>query len=227
MKQWREMTVKQLKSELKTRNVSQSGNKDELVKKLEDLEIVEAEILNSDIISKIKSKIHIGYNANRNTPILSLGVISILLIGTSGGALLYSDEIINFIGGDQEYELIDFDVEQTISYAQTLVNLGHPDWEGRLSGTIEEKNTADSIKYNFSLAPNNPIRPLNVSKNHLFATLAYKYSAGKSIFCVPKPHPDPLCFRCIDTFCLASTCALQRYTLSCKKVLIFFLGSSQ
>ena len=35
MKQWREMTVKQLKSELKTRNVSQSGNKDELVKKLE------------------------------------------------------------------------------------------------------------------------------------------------------------------------------------------------
>ena len=78
MKQWREMTVKQLKSELKTRNVSQSGNKDELVKKLEDLEIVEAEILNSDIISKIKSKIHIGYNAIRNTPILSLGVISIL-----------------------------------------------------------------------------------------------------------------------------------------------------
>ena len=150
MKQWREMTVKQLKSELKTRNVSQSGNKDELVKKLEDLEIVEAEILNTDIISKIKSKIHIGYNAIRNTPILSLGVISILLIGTSGGALLYSDEIINFIGGDQEYELIDFDVEQTISYAQTLVNLGHPDWEGRLSGTIEEKNTADSIKYNFS-----------------------------------------------------------------------------
>ena len=68
-----------------------------------------------------------------------MGVISILLIGTSGGALLYSDEIINFIGGDDEYVLIDFDIEQTISYTQTLVNLGHPEWGGRLSGTIEEK----------------------------------------------------------------------------------------
>ena len=63
---------------------------------------------------------------------------------------MYSDEIMEFIGEDVEYTLIDFDIEQTKSYTQTLVNLGHPEWEGRLSGTIEEKNTADSIKYNFS-----------------------------------------------------------------------------
>ena len=44
MKQWREMTVKQLKNELKSRNLSQSGNKDELVKKLENFEIIDAEI---------------------------------------------------------------------------------------------------------------------------------------------------------------------------------------
>ena len=150
MKQWREMTVKQLKNELKSRNLSQSGNKDELVKKLENFEIIDAEIFNNGIITKTKSKVQVGYNIVKNTPILSLGVISILLIGTSGGALLYSDEIINFIGGDDEYVLIDFDIEQTISYTQTLVNLGHPEWGGRLSGTIEEKNTADSIKYNFS-----------------------------------------------------------------------------
>ena len=150
MKQWREMTVKQLKNELKSRNLSQSGNKDELVKKLENFEIIDAEIFNNGIITKTKSKVQVGYNVVKNTPILSLGVISILLIGTSGGALLYSDEIINFIGGDDEYVLIDFDIEQTISYTQTLVNLGHPEWGGRLSGTIEEKNTADSIKYNFS-----------------------------------------------------------------------------
>ena len=150
MKQWREMTVKQLKNELKSRNLSQSGNKDELVKKLEKFEIIDAEIFNNGIITKTKSKVQVGYNIVKNTPILSLGVISILLIGTSGGALLYSDEIINFIGGDDEYVLIDFDIEQTISYTQTLVNLGHPEWGGRLSGTIEEKNTADSIKYNFS-----------------------------------------------------------------------------
>ena len=150
MKQWREMTVKQLKNELKSRNLSQSGKKDELIKKLENFEIIDAEIFNNGIITKTKSKVQVGYDIIKNTPILSLGVISILLIGTSGGALLYSDEIINFIGGDDEYVLIDFDIEQTISYTQTLVNLGHPEWEGRLSGTIEEKNTADSIKYNFS-----------------------------------------------------------------------------
>ena len=52
--------------------------------------------------------------------------------------------------GQDGYILIDFDINQSREYAQTLVNLGHPDWEGRLSGTIEEKNTAESIKYNFS-----------------------------------------------------------------------------
>ena len=150
MRHWREMSVKELKNELKDRNISQSGNKEELIKKLEEYEIIDAEIINSRLITKIKNKTYKGYDRVRNTPIVALGVISILIIGTSGGAFLYSDEIKNFILGDDEYVLIDFDIEQSASYTQTLVNLGHPDWEGRLSGTIEEKNTAESIKYNFS-----------------------------------------------------------------------------
>ena len=44
-----------------------------------------------------------------------------------------------FISGDDEYTLIDFDIEQTKSYTQTLVNLGHPEWEGRLSGANRRK----------------------------------------------------------------------------------------
>ena len=150
MSQWEEMSVKELKAELKSRKITQNGNKKELIKKLEDSEIIDAKIVNDNLSEGIKNKIYQGYVVLRDTPAPTLGIIAILLIGTSGGAFLYSDEIMEFIGEDVEYALIDFDIEQTKSYTQTLVNLGHPEWEGRLSGTIEEKNTADSIKYNFS-----------------------------------------------------------------------------
>ncbi|MFL2958103.1 MAG: M28 family peptidase [Candidatus Thalassarchaeaceae archaeon] len=150
MKQWEEMSVKELKAELKGRKISQSGNKKELIEKLENSDIIDAKIINDNLSEGIKNKIYQGFVVLKDTPVTSLGIIAILLIGTSGGAFLYSDEIMEFIGEDIEYTLIDFDIEQTKSYTQTLVNLGHPEWEGRLSGTIEEKNTADSIKYNFS-----------------------------------------------------------------------------
>ena len=150
MSQWEEMSVKELKAELKSRKITQNGNKKELIKKLEDSEIIDAKIVNDNLSEEVKNKIYQGFVVLRNTPVPTLGIIAILLIGTSGGAFLYSDEIMEFIGEDVEYTLIDFDIEQTKSYTQTLVNLGHPEWEGRLSGTIEEKNTADSIKYNFS-----------------------------------------------------------------------------
>ncbi len=150
MSQWEEMSVKELKAELKSRKITQNGNKKELIEKLEDSEIIDAKIVNDNLSEGIKNKIYQGFVVLRNTPVPTLGIIAILLIGTSGGAFLYSDEIMEFIGEDVEYTLIDFDIEQTKSYTQTLVNLGHPEWEGRLSGTIEEKNTADSIKYNFS-----------------------------------------------------------------------------
>lgn len=150
MSKWEGMSVKELKAELKSRKITQNGNKKELIEKLEDSEIIDAKIVNDNLSEGIKNKIYQGFVVLRNTPVPTLGIIAILLIGTSGGAFLYSDEIMEFIGEDVEYTLIDFDIEQTKSFTQTLVNLGHPEWEGRLSGTIEEKNTADSIKYNFS-----------------------------------------------------------------------------
>ena len=150
MSKWEGMSVKELKAELKSRKITQNGNKKEIIEKLEDSEIIDAKIVNDNLSEEVKNKIYQGFVVLRNTPVPTLGIIVILLIGTSGGAFLYSDEIMEFIGEDVEYTLIDFDIEQTKSYTQTLVNLGHPEWEGRLSGTIEEKNTADSIKYNFS-----------------------------------------------------------------------------
>jgi len=86
----------------------------------------------------------------RELPIHVLAVAALILIGGSGGAVLYGDRIVEWIKGEPDYQLIDFDPEQARIYAQALVDLGHPEWEGRLSGTIEEKNTADSIKFNFT-----------------------------------------------------------------------------
>ena len=46
---------------------------------------------------------------------------------------------------DYEYELISYDAAQTRSFAEDLVNFGHPDWEGRMSGTVEEANVSEYI----------------------------------------------------------------------------------
>lgn len=51
---------------------------------------------------------------------------------------------------DYDYQLIDFDPVQTQTFAQNLVNLGHPDWEGRMSGTQEEANAAQYIISEFA-----------------------------------------------------------------------------
>ena len=85
-----------------------------------------------------------------NRPSTTVLVAVMLVLGTTGGGLLYGGEISKWFGGDTEYELIDFDSNQTRAYAQGLVNLGDPVWGGRLSGTVEEENAAQSIKTNFS-----------------------------------------------------------------------------
>ena len=151
MKNWHDMSVKELKLELKNNNMPCTGNKTQLIKRLEgktfiDAEIIEEKINKYHIINMITDK----YDYIKSIHFSTLSIIIIVIIGMSGGALLNSDRILDIIGGEEDYILIDFDINQSREYAQTLVNLGHPDWEGRLSGTIEEKNTAESIKYNFS-----------------------------------------------------------------------------
>ncbi len=151
MKNWHDMTVKELKYELKNNNLPHIGNKAQLIKRLENEIFIHAEIIEDK-----KNKYHIlnfiidKYNYIKTIQFSTLSIIAIVIIGMSGGALLNSDRILDIIGGEEDYILIDFDKNQSREYAQTLVNLGHPDWGGRLSGTIEEKNTAESIKYNFS-----------------------------------------------------------------------------
>jgi len=112
---------------------------------------VDAEVIKTEsIASKPRKALSDGIARARELPVPVLIVSALIIVGGSGGAILYGDDIIEWIQGEPDYRLIEFDAAQSRVYAQSLVDLGHPDWEGRLSGTIEEQNTAESIKFNFS-----------------------------------------------------------------------------
>jgi len=116
------------------------------VEKAVDAEVIETE----SIASKSRKALSDRIARARELPVPVLIVSALIIVGGSGGAILYGDDIIEWIQGEPDYRLIEFDAAQSRAYAQSLVDLGHPDWEGRLSGTIEEQNTAEAIKSNFS-----------------------------------------------------------------------------
>ena len=116
------------------------------MEKAVDAEVIETE----SITSKPRKGLSDWIARARELPVPVLIVSALIIVGGSGGAILYGDDIIEWIQGEPDYRLIEFDAAQSRAYAQSLVDLGHPDWEGRLSGTIEEQNTAEAIKSNFS-----------------------------------------------------------------------------
>jgi len=77
-------------------------------------------------------------------------VAGMVVIVATGGGILFGDGVTKWFQGEPSYELIEFDSNQTRAYAQGLVDLGDPQWGGRLSGAVEEENAAQSIKTNFS-----------------------------------------------------------------------------
>ncbi|MEL0335968.1 MAG: M28 family peptidase [Euryarchaeota archaeon] len=150
MTNWESLTVAQLKEECKSRGLSVGGKKADLVSRIEEHAIsndfLEAEITEDSAMQSGQSMI----GQVKQLPVSVLAVIGIMLLGTMGGALLYGDDVIEWIQGEPDYQLIEFDATSARGYAQSLVDLGHPEWEGRMSGTIEEHNTADFIKANFT-----------------------------------------------------------------------------
>ena len=150
MTNWESLTVAQLKEECKSRGLSVGGKKADLVSRIEEHTIsndfLEAEITKDSAMQSGRSMI----GRVKQLPVSVLAVIGIMLLGTMGGGLLYGDDINEWIQGEPDYQLIEFDAMSARGYAQSLVDLGHPEWEGRMSGTIEEHNTADFIKANFT-----------------------------------------------------------------------------
>ena len=161
MSQWASKTVNELKQELRSRGMPVSGKKSELAERLEladtDTSVLEAEIVvedakdsSSTVMNSLKESPAAAVSRLRELPVATVMVAVLLVVGATGGALLFADDLVEWIQGEPDYVLIDFDSNQTRAYAQGLVDLGHPQWEGRLSGTVEEENTAQSIKLNFS-----------------------------------------------------------------------------
>ena len=83
-------------------------------------------------------------------PVPVLAVTALLLLASTAGTVLYADEISGWIKGEPDYKLIEFDSSEARGYAQSLVDLGHPEWTGRMSGTAQETATAEFIRENFS-----------------------------------------------------------------------------
>ena len=84
-----------------------------------------------------------------STPVIA--VVLMLIVGGGLTAILFGDSIFGWFSEEEfDGELIDFDPAQTRAFAEGLLALGHPEWEGRMSGTAEEHATAQSNLENFS-----------------------------------------------------------------------------
>ena len=101
--EWSNLSVSELKDYLRERGMPVSGRKEELVRRVEESSVFQAEIANFPSDNKGFSGL---LDRIRSLPFSTLVVISILVVGGSGGAVVYGDEIMDFIQGDPELSLI-------------------------------------------------------------------------------------------------------------------------
>ena len=86
-----------------------------------DAEIVDAEVVEEEASSRFS----IGQIITRikDLPTPALAVVVIMLIGSTGGAVLYADDVIEWVRGEPDYQLIDFNASEARNFAQTLVDI--------------------------------------------------------------------------------------------------------
>ena len=117
--------------------------------------------------------------------IVALG-LSVLMISA---VLIIQPAWLGF-GHDLEFELIEFDESMARQYAQDLVDLGHPDWEGRMSGTDEEAAAAQMIEEHFkSLGMTTTLHSYEVEMHHVNAEPSVQVCTPGDI----NPLPVPPC----------------------------------
>ena len=99
-------------------------------------------------------------------------------------------------GDELEFELIEFDASMARGYAQSLVDLGHPEWTGRMSGTDEEAAAAQMIEQHFkSLGMTTTLHSYDVPMHHVNAEPSVQVcTRGNNIFVDPC---DPLDFNSV------------------------------
>ena len=142
------MLVAELRQRLASAGLPTSGRKVELIERLRlneqeptmisiEADLVEENNSTKTFITQMKKQIIGPLNLGG---VIAIG-LSLLMISS---VLVLQPAWLGF-GSDYDYEIIEFDPSQTKTYAEELVALGHPDWEGRMSGTIEEANTSQYI----------------------------------------------------------------------------------
>ena len=142
------MLVAELRQLLASAGLPTSGRKVELIERLRlneqeptmisiEADLVEENNSTKAFITQMKKQIIGPLNLGG---VIAIG-LSLLMISS---VLVLQPAWLGF-GGDYDYEIIEFDPSKTKTYAEELVALGHPDWEGRMSGTIEEANTSQYI----------------------------------------------------------------------------------
>tara|TARA_Y100000991_G_scaffold91604_2_gene69147 strand:- start:4305 stop:6086 length:1782 start_codon:yes stop_codon:yes gene_type:complete len=144
-------TVAQLKDMLRERSLPVSGTKTQLIERIEG-DSHEGPVLSLEDETKIEDAVLVDENlpwwrsTNVLTPqaLMAIGVVVLMITAV----FVIRPSWLGFTPS-YEYELIDYDASQTRTFAEELVAFGHPDWEGRMSGTVEEANASEYIAAQF------------------------------------------------------------------------------
>ena len=144
-------TVADLKEMLREQDLPVSGTKAQLVERLQANRATDA-VLNVED----EPKENAGGLTEENVPwwrstevltpqaLMAIGVVVLMVTAV----FVFRPTWLGF-SPSYEYDLIDYDAAQTRAFAEDLVALGHPEWEGRMSGTVEEANTSAYIAAQF------------------------------------------------------------------------------
>ncbi|DAC07293.1 MAG TPA: hypothetical protein D7H88_06135, partial [Candidatus Poseidoniales archaeon] len=132
-------TVAELKDMLREQELTVSGTKAQLIERLEG-NSADGTVLSLEDETKLDDAVLVGENVpwwrstNVLTPqaLMAIGVVVLMITAV----FVIRPSWLGFTPS-YEYELIDYDAAQTRTFAEELVAFGHPDWEGRMSGTVE------------------------------------------------------------------------------------------
>ena len=133
------LTVEQLKSMLAEKNLPKTGKKAELIDRLNSAKQENVIELSTSIWSR-----NVIGRFNLAQSVGSIAAVLLLMI------VVLNPSILGFGEDEPVYQPIGFDADKTRWYAQELVNLGHPEWEGRMSGSPEEAAAAQMILDNLT-----------------------------------------------------------------------------
>jgi hypothetical protein len=192
---YQDMTSAELTAELKRINLPSSGNKGEKLSRLEKYEHTETSALDEDVEeavllagipedSSLASRMKAGREVfGTQIPMFGIIVVTLLLLSIAGGGILGIPVLMSWLEDDPEYTLIDFDPAQARDRANHLVSLGHPQWDGRMSGSQEELAAAESNKQNFT--------EYGMSATlEVFDVPMFEIQSPPSIFyCIPGTYP--------------------------------------